>query len=166
MSPGESFVALFESMTMLTACLWVTGLILFAVEYFQPMRGLAYILGVLLLAAAFVSRVVYSTVGEAFFFLFITAIVLFATHAVSMYTQKRDWLRVARLKKVGERNRKYQTLVNSVGVANTPIDLTGNVVINDVNLVVSSEKPIPAGDKVRIVRFTPDKIIVENIDDK
>ena len=80
---------------------------------------------------------------------------------VSLATQKRDWLKVARLARAGERSGKYDSLVGSIGVANTPIDLIGNVTVNDVNLVVFSERPIGVGENVRIVKVTPDKIIVE-----
>ena len=68
------------------------------------------------------------------------------------------------MKRVGERSKRYGSLVGSAGVAITPIDLSGNVTVNDVNLAVYSEKPIPQGASVRIVRVDPDKIIVERIE--
>lgn len=161
MSPVESFVALFSSIGILPACLWVVGVILFSIEFFQPMRGISYMLGVVLLGAAFATRMLYGSAGEAFMFVLFTAVLLFAVHVVALATQKRDWLRVARMEKAGARSRKYDTLIDSIGVANTPIDLTGSVTVNDVNLVVFSDTPIGAGERVRIIGVTPEKIIVE-----
>lgn len=165
MSPIESFKELFGSINMLTVCLWITGLILFCIEFFQPMHGVAYSLGSGLLAAAFVSRMIYGSAGEAFVFVFITCVLLFCVHIVSMATQKREWLKVARIERAGARRRRYNALIDSVGIANTPIDLTGNATINDVNLVVYSETPIKQGERVRISEITPDKIIVERATD-
>lgn len=161
----QSFIALFESSTMLCVCLWITGFILFCIEFFQPMRGVAYVLGSALILCSFVTRMLYGSAGEAFFFVFLTSVLLFVVHISALATQKRDWLRVARMEKAGERRRKYGKLIDSVGVANTPIDLTGNVTINDVNLVVYSETPIMRGERVRITKITSDKIIVEKADD-
>ncbi len=164
MSLADSFAELFRSINMVTVCLWIAGFILFCVEFFQPMHGAAYCLGVLLLGAAFVTRTVYGSPGVAFMFVFITAIMLFGVHCVSLATQKRDWLRVARIEKAGERNRKYGSLAGGVGIANTPIIFTGNATINDINLIVYSESPIKQGEKVKIVKITPDKIIVTRVD--
>ena len=164
MSPSESFVALFDSINMLTVTLWITGFILFCVEFFQPMHGVSYGLGMGLLCAAFISRMIYGSAGEAFMFVLITCILLFAVHTVSIATQKRDWLCVARIERAGERRRKYAVLINSVGIANTPIDLSGNATINDVNLIVYSETPISQGDSVRITQITQDKIMVERVE--
>lgn len=163
MSPAQSFSSLFASMTMLTACLWITGLILFCVEFFQPMRGIAYALGAGLIVGAFVTRMIYGSAGEAFAFVLLTSVLLFAVHVVALITQKRDWLVAARLEKAGERRRRYGKLIDSVGIAVTPIDLTGNVTINDVNLVVYSDSPIEQGASVRITKITSDKILVERV---
>ena len=166
MTPAESFVRLFESITMVTVCLWITGFILFCVEFFQPMHGVAYALGTALFGAAFITRMIYGSAGEAFMFIFITAVLLFCVHCVSVATQKRDWLKVARIQKAGERKRRYGSLIDSVGIANTPIDLTGNATINDINLVVYSETPIQQGERVKISKITTDKIIVERVSDE
>lgn len=163
MTLAESFVALFDSTNMLTTCLWLTGLALFCIEYFQPVRGALYALGLGLIGTAFVTRIIYGSPGEAFMFVLLTSIVMFAVHVASLITNRRDWLRVARIEKVGARRRKYDTLIDSIGVANTPIDLTGNVTINDVNLVVYSETPIKQGEEVRITKITSDRIVVERI---
>ena len=151
---------------MLTVCLWITGIILFCVEFFQPMHGVSYALGMAIVVAAFVTRMVYGTPGEAFMFVFVTAVIIYCTHVVSMFTHKRDWLKVARMEKNDERSRKYGELAGSVGVTNTPIDLTGNATIAGVNLVVYSDSPIERGAAVRISKITPDKIIVERVDDE
>ncbi len=164
MGLGESFAALFDGTTILTVSLWVTGMILFAVEYFQPMRGIAYTIGLVLIGSAFVTHTVHGTPGEAFMFVFITAIMMFAVHAVSLGTHRRDWLKVARLEKAGERSRKYGSLIDRIGTASTPIDLTGNVTVNDINLVVYSESPIAQGETVRIIKVTHDKIMVERVE--
>lgn len=163
MSPTESFKELFGSINMLTVCLWITGFILFCIEFFQPMHGVAYSLGLGLLGAAFISRMIYGSAGEAFMFVMLTCVLLFCVHIVSIATQKRDWLKVARIERAGARRRRYNALIDSVGVANTPIDLTGNATINDINLVVYSETPIKQGERVRITGITPDKIIVERV---
>lgn len=163
MNPLESFVALFRDTNMLTVCLWVCGAILFCVEFFQPMHGAAYLFGGALLGAAFVSRVIYGDAGVAFFFILLTAVMLFAVHALSLFTQKRDWLRAARIEKADRRSRRLNSLVGSVGTAVTPIDLAGNVRIDDINLAVCSEKPIAAGETVRIVGVSGDKIMVETV---
>lgn len=163
MSPTESFKELFGSINMLTVCLWITGFILFCIEFFQPMHGVAYSLGLGLLGAAFISRMIYGSAGEAFMFVMLTCVLLFCVHVVSIATQKRDWLKVARIERAGARRRRYNALIDSVGVANTPIDLTGNATINDINLVVYSETPIKQGERVRITGITPDKIIVERV---
>ncbi|MDE6966956.1 MAG: hypothetical protein K2O94_08285 [Clostridiales bacterium] len=163
MSPTESFKELFGSINMLTVCLWITGFILFCIEFFQPMHGVAYSLGLGLLGAAFISRMIYGSAGEAFMFVMLTCVLLFCVHIVSIATQKRDWLKVARIERAGARRRRYNALIDSVGVANTPIDLTGNATINDINLVVYSETPIKQGERVRITEITPDKIIVERV---
>lgn len=165
MTPVESFVALFGSMDIATVCLWTTGFILFAVEYFRPLHGLMYSFGITLLGAAFSTRMIYGSPGEAFMFVFLTAILMFAVHIVSLATQKRDWLAVARMKKFDEINRRYGNLIGSVGTASTSIDLTGNVAIDDINLVVYSDKPVPKGERVKITKVTPDKIVVEQIDE-
>lgn len=164
MSIGESIVALIENSNILVVALWVTGMLLFFVEFFQPMRGVAYILGVLLIGAAFVVRMIIGSPGEAFIFVWATAVLMFVLHSVSLFANKRDWLKVARLKKAGERNRRYLSLIDSIGVAITPIDLSGNVTINDVNLAVYSDTPIQKGEKVRVVKVTQDKILVERAD--
>ena len=163
MSPTESFKELFGSINMLTVCLWITGFILFCIEFFQPMHGVAYSRGLGLLGAAFISRMIYGSAGEAFMFVMLTSVLLFCVHIVSIATQKRDWLKVARIERAGARRRRYNALIDSVGVANTPIDLTGNATINDINLVVYSETPIKQGERVRITGITPDKIIVERV---
>ncbi len=162
---AKSFSQLFDSMNMVTVCLWIVGFILFCVEFFQPMHGVMYILGGGLTAGAFVTRMVYGTAGEAFMFVLITAVLLFAVHCVSIATQKRDWLKVSRIEKAGERTRKYGSLIDHVGIANTSIDLTGNATINDVNLVVYSETPIKRGERVRITKITQDRITVERVDE-
>lgn len=159
----KSFVSLFAAANLLNVCLWTTGFILFSIEYFQPMRGVAYSLGLGLIGASFITHMIYGTAGEAFWFVFLTCVLMIAVHMVSLATQKRDWLKVARIARAGERSGKYDSLVGSVGVANTPIDLIGNVTVNDVNLVVFSERPIGVGENVRIVKVTPDKIIVEAV---
>ncbi|MDE7463529.1 MAG: hypothetical protein K2M48_00740, partial [Clostridiales bacterium] len=159
MTPVESFAALFGSLDIATVCLWTTGFILFAVEYFRPLRGLMYSLGITLFGAAFVIRMINGSAGEAFMYIFVTAVLMFIVHVISMATNRRDWLTVARMKKSNEINRRYGGLVGSVGVANTPIDLTGNVTIDDINLVVYSDNPIRQGEIVRITKVTPDKIV-------
>ena len=163
MTIAKSIVSLFSSMTMLTACLWITGMILFFFFFFQPMRGIAYLLGGGLIVGAFVTRMIYGSAGEAFIFVLLTSVLLFAVHVVALITQKRDWLAAARLEKAGERRRRYGKLIDSVGIAITPIDLTGNVTINDINLVVYSDSPIMQGESVRITKITSDKIIVERV---
>lgn len=165
MTPAQCFVELFSNMHMVTVCLWITGLILFCVEFFQPMHGVAYGVGIGLIAAAIVTRAVNGSAGIVFMFVLITAALLFAVHCVSLVTQKREWLKVARIEKAGARTRKYDMLMGAVGIANTPIDLTGNVTINDINIVVYSETPIERGAAVRVMQITPDKIIVERVDD-
>ncbi len=165
MDLGESFVALFQSANMLTVTLWVVGFLLFAAELFQPMRGISYTMGVALIITAFVTQMLHGSAGEAFMFILLTCVMVFGIHILALATQKRLWLNVSRLERAGERRRKYDSLIDSVGVANTPIDLTGNVTINDVNLVVYSEKPIAAGETVKITRVTSDKIIVERVSD-
>ena len=165
MTPIESFVELFGSMDIATVCLWITGFILFAVEYFRPMHGLMYSLGITLIGAAFATRMIYGSPGEAFMYVFLTAILMFAVHVVSLATQRRDWLAVARVKKSAEINRRYGNLIGSVGVASTSIDHTGNAAIDDVNLVVYSETPIQQGERVRITKVTPNRIVVEQIDE-
>ena len=166
MSLAQSFVALFSNIDMVSICLWITGFILFCIEFFQPMHGVAYALGVSLIGAAFCTRMVYGSAGEAFVFVLLTSVLLFAVHCVSLVTQRRDWLKVARMEKAGERSRKYSGLIDSIGIANTPIDLTGNATINDVNLVVYSFTPIMSGEKVKITKITQDKIIVERVDEE
>lgn len=165
MTPAQSFVELFASIDMVSLCLWITGFILFCIEFFQPMHGVAYALGVGLIGAAFGVRMVNGSAGEAFVFVLLTSVLLFGVHCVSLFTQKRDWLRVARMEKAGERSRKYGSLIDSIGIANTPIDLTGNATINDVNLVVYSFTPIMQGEKVKITKITQDRIVVERVDD-
>lgn len=165
MTLARSFSQLFESMHTVTVCLWIVGFILICVEFFQPMHGVMYALGGGMTAGAFVTRMIYGSAGEAFMFVFVTAVLLFAVHCVALATQKRDWLRVSRIERADERSRKYGSLIDSVGVANTPIDLTGNVTINDVNLVVYSETPIARGERVRIVKIAQDKITVERAGD-
>lgn len=164
MSIGESIIALCENSNILVVVLWITGLILFAVEFFQPMRGISYALGILLTVAAFTVRMIIGSPGEAFVFVWVTAVLMFVLHSVALFTKKRDWLRVSKMKRASERSKRYGSLVGSSGVAITPIDLSGNVTVNDVNLAVYSEKPIPQGANVRIVRVDPDKIIVERIE--
>jgi len=166
MSLSQSFVALFYSLNMLFVCLWTTGFVLFCIEFFQPMHGVAYSLGLGLIGAAFITRMIYGSAGEAFMFIFITSVLLYLVHVISLFTQKRDWLRVARIEKAGERRRRYDDLINSIGIANTPIDLTGNVTINNINLVVHSETPIAQGERVRITEIAHDKITVERVVDR
>lgn len=165
MTPVESFAALFGSIDIATVCLWVTGFILFAVEYFRPMHGLMYSFGITLFGAAFATRMTYGSPGEAFMYILITAVLMFAVHVVSLATQRRDWLAVARMKKSDEINRRYGNLIGSVGVASTEIDLTGNAAIDDLNLVVCSDTPIKQGERVRIINVTQNKIVVEQIDE-
>ena len=164
MSLAQSIVEIFSNIDMVSICLWITGFILFCIEFFQPMHNVAYILGVSLIGAAFCVRMVYGSAGEAFVFVSLTSVLLFAVHCVSLVTQRRDWLKVARMEKAGERSRKYGGLIDSIGIANTPIDLTGNATINDVNLVVYSFTPIMQGEKVKITKITQERIIVERVD--
>ncbi|MCM1367236.1 MAG: hypothetical protein NC184_00245 [Roseburia sp.] len=164
MTLGDSFSALFGSINIFTVCLWTVGLTLFCIEFFQPMRGVAYVLGSAAMCAAFVTRMLYGSAGEAYVFVLMTAVLIFAVHIVALGTQKRDWLRVARIEKAGERSRKFGNLIDKIGVATTDIDLTGSVTINDVNLVVYSDSRIAAGEKVRIVRVSHDRITVGRVD--
>lgn len=164
MTLAQSFEALFNNIDMVSMCLYITGLILFCIEFFQPMHGMAYLLGVSLIGAGFITRMLYGSAGEAFVFVLLTSILLFAVHCVSLYTTKRDWLKVARMERAGARSRKYGSLIDSVGVANTAIDPSGNATINDINLVVYSFTPIVRGAKVKITKITQDRIIVEPID--
>lgn len=165
MNIWESFVKLFQSANILTAALWVAGFVLFSIEFFQPMRKISYTVGVALLLTSFIMQMLHGSPGEAFIFVLLTCFVIFAVHVTSLAMQKRLWLSVSRLERAGERRRKYDSLIGSVGVANTPIDLTGNVTINDVNLVVYSESPIEAGESVRVTRVTSDKIMVECVEE-
>ncbi len=163
MSLSESFEALLAQSNILILCLWVTGFVLFAIEFFQPMRGVAYVLGVILIAAAFVLRMLYGSAGEAFVFVFVTTVLMFGVHVVSLAVQKRDWLRVSRMERSS--TRKYGTLVGSIGTANTPIDKTGNVTIGDLNLMVYSDSLIERGARVRVTSVTKDRITVESVKD-
>lgn len=161
MTLGQSIAALFNDVTILVMSLWITGIILFVIEFFQPMHGIAYGLGGGLLLMAFTSRMLYGSAGEAFAFIMITAFIILGVHMFSLSVQRRDWLYASRIEKVGERNRRYGSLIGSIGVTNTPIDNTGNVTVGDINLVVYSERAIEKGVRVRIVQVTPDRIIVE-----
>lgn len=163
MTFGESFVALFSSTDILTVCLWATGFILFVIEFFQPMHGVSYALGGSLMTASFVTRMLHGSAGEACVFVLLTAILLFGAHIAAL-AQKKDWLRVARIERAGARRRRYDSLIGSIGIANTAINLKGNATINDINLVVCSDKPIDQGERVIIVQVTPDKIVVERAD--
>lgn len=163
MSLGRSFAAIFNSSDILTTCLWVTGFILFCIEFFQPMHGVAYMMGGGLLGASFVVRMLHGSAGEAFVFVFMTSVLLFGVHIIAL-SQKRDWLRVARFERAGARRKRYSSYIGSIGIANTPIDLTGNVTINDVTLVVYSKNPIAQGERVIVVQVTSDKIVVERAD--
>lgn len=163
MKLGDSFSALFGSMNILTVCLWTVGFILFCIEFFLPMRGVAYALGSVVLCTAFITRMLYGSAGEAYAFVFLTAVIIFAVHIVALGTQKRDWLRVARIEKAGERSRRLGNLIDKIGVATTDIDITGSATINDVNLVVHSDSRISAGEKVRIVRVSHDRITVDRV---
>ena len=177
MDLGDSFYRLFSSPSILVLGLWTVGFVLFSIEYFQPMRGLMYVLGGTLVIAAFITRMLYGSAGEAFAFVLVTAVFMLVMHAASIATQKRHWLRAARsaptahIERLGERDRSRSALVRNsdalvgrTGVANTQIFHTGNVTVDDVNLVVTSETPIPTGARIKIVRVTADKIIVERID--
>ena len=163
MTFGESIAALFASTDILTVCLWATGFILFVIEFFQPMHGVAYALGGSLMTASLVTRMLHGSAGEAFVFVLLTAILLFGAHIAAL-AQRRDWLRVARIERADARRRRYGSLIGSIGIANTEINLTGNATINEVNLVVCSDKPIDQGERVIIVQVTPDKIVVERAD--
>ena len=158
MTFGESIAALFASTDILTVCLWATGFILFVIEFFQPMHGVGS-----LMTASFVTRMLHGSAGEAFVFVLLTAILLFGAHIAAL-AQRRDWLRVARIERADARRRRYGSLIGSIGIANTEINLTGNATINEVNLVVCSDKPIDQGERVIIVQVTPDKIVVERAD--
>lgn len=165
MGLGESFDALFSSANILTVCLWVGGIILFSIEFFQPMHKMSFSLGALLLVAAFVTRVIIGSPGEGFAFILMTCLMLYAFHLLSIVTQKRDWLKVSRLERAGEvKSRKLGSLVGKTGVAITVIDMTGSVNVDDVNLAVYSETPIAVGQRVRITRVSNDRITVEPID--
>lgn len=163
MSLSESFNALFAQSNILVLCLWITGFVLFSVEFFQPMRGAAYVLGVILIAAAFIVRMLYGSAGEAFVFVFVTTVLMFGVHVVALGTQKRDWLRVSRFERANA-TRKYGSLVGSIGIANTSIDRIGNVTIGDLNLMVYSDDPIERGQKVKVTGVTRDKITVQKVD--
>ncbi len=158
----SGLIELFGSANILTVGLWVTGTVLFAAEFFQPMHKLGYTLGLSLVAAAFVTQVLHGSAAQAFWFVFLTVIVMYAVHVVSIAICKRDWLNASRIERNSERSRKYGSLAaGSVGIASSPINLTGSATINDINLVVYSETPINVGERVRIARVTRDKIIVE-----
>ena len=162
MNVWSGFNELFSTASILTISLWVTGIVLFSAEFFQPMHKLGYVLGGSLIVAAFVTQAVHGSAAQAFWFVFLTVIVAYAVHVVSVAICKRDWLYASRLERASERSRKYGTLsAGSVGIASSPINLTGSATINDVNLVVYSETPIAVGERVRISRVTRDKIIVE-----
>ena len=155
-------VELFGTANILTISLWVTGIVLFAAEFFQPMHKLGYALGSSLIVAAFVTQAVHGSAAQAFWFVFLTVIVMYVVHVVSIAICKRDWLYASRLERANERSRKYGSLAaGSVGIASSAINLTGSATINDINLVVYSETPIGVGERVRITRVTRDKIIVE-----
>ena len=165
MSVFSGIVELIRSANILTISLWATGIVLFAAEFFQPMHKLGYTLGLSLVVASLVTHSFHGSAAQAFWFVFLTAIVIYAVHVVSVAICKRDWLRASRLEQASERSRKYGMLAaGSVGIASSPINLTGSATINDVNLVVYSETPISAGERVRISRVTRDKIIVERVD--
>lgn len=165
MSVWNSFVSLFYSSNMISLCLWATGLILFCLEFFQPMRKICYATGMTLIAAAFCVCVTDGSPATAFAFVLVTAACLFCVHIVALATQKRLWLGVARIERASISRRKYDSLINGTGIANTPIDTTGNVTVNDVNLVVHSDSPIAAGERVKIVRVDKDGIAVEKLRD-
>ncbi len=157
---GESVTALFSSASVLTICLWIMGFALFSIEMFQPMRRISYLLGLGLMTAAFVTHMIHGTPGEAFFLVLFTAIAIFTVHILSLATQKRDWLNVARMTRAGSRSRRLSSLVGAYGVASTAIAFTGNVIVNDINLVVYSETPIAIGERVCISEVTPERITV------
>ena len=163
MTLGESFVALFASTDILTVCLWAAGFVLFVIEFFQPMHGVAYSLGGSLMGASFITRMLHGSAGEAFVFVLLTAVLLFGAHVAAL-AQKKDWLRVAKIERANTSRKHYGSFVGSIGIANTAINLMGNATINDVNLVVCSETPIEQGERVIIVKVTPNKIMVERAD--
>ena len=129
------------------------------------MHKMSYTLGALMLVAAFVTQMIIGSPGEAFVFILLTCLAWYAVHLLSLVTQKRDWLKVSRLERAGEvKSRKLGSLVGKTGVAITVIDMTGSVNVDDVNLAVYSETPIPVGQRVRITRVSNDRITVEPID--
>lgn len=129
------------------------------------MRKIAYMTGLSLIVTAFVIGMIYGSPSAAFAFVALTAFCLFSVHIVALAAQKRLWLGVARLERASLNRRKYGSLIDGTGIANTPIDLTGSVTVNDVNLVVHSESPIAAGERVKIIRVDADRIMVEKIED-
>ncbi len=161
MSLTESITTLFGSSNILAICLWIAGIILFSIEFFQPMRGISYSIGGAVIITAFVLNAIHGSPGESFVFVFTSVLILFGLHIVALSTQKRDWLRVSRLERTGTvKSRKFGSLVGSIGIANSPIVFTGSVTVDDVNLVVYSEVPISAGERVRITKVSHDKITV------
>lgn len=160
---GKELAALFSDMSIAVVVLFVIGLALIAVEFFQPMYGIGAGSGtVLVFTAAIVRMLAYGTEGMLFFMLFFVSAVVLLTHALMLRLYKRDWLMqsVYAVDEPDSEDDVYSFLLSLEGVATTRIAGYGHMSINDVNFYVTSDEPIAKGERVRVVKVEGDKIFV------
>lgn len=164
---GDSFIELFDGMSITAFMCISLGLMFVIIEFFQTTNGIVAFLGGALIASGTVMRMLAGgTLGVLFWMVFLVSVVLFAAHTVALITQKRNWLVQSLTLAINEnpmaaRGAGYGYLKNLTGVATTDISLTGHVSINDVNFFVSSKTPIEKGTVVRVVDADGESIVVE-----
>lgn len=161
MDLGSCFAKLFMMFNTVTVTLWLVGLALLVLEFYQPTRKICALCGTLCLCASLAILAIQSTnIGVCFAFVFLTLILLFVVHLVMLVLQKGRWLIAAAGKNTGSHTKNYVSLVNREGVATTEINPTGHIAVGDTNLFVMCEQVVAAGEAVKIVRVTDDKIYV------
>ncbi len=166
---GNSFIELFEGMSVSAFMCLSLGLMLVIVEFFQTTNRFAAICGSVLIVAGTVIRMLADgSVGILFWITFSVAVILLVAHSVMLFTQKRNWLVHSLTLALDEspvmmRGAGYSYLKNLTGVATTDINLTGHVSINDVNFFVSSKTPIEKGSLVRVLDVDDENVFVERL---
>lgn len=164
MTLSESFTVLFSELNSISVSLWICGIVLIVIEFYQNCRGVSAILGTLCsIAACVVAVITTGSIGASFVFVFLTVIILYSAHVLMLATQKYRWLKTAAGKKSGH-TREYMHLINREGIATTEINPTGHIAVGDTNLFVSSVAAIEKGETVKIVTVADDKIIVKRAD--
>lgn len=176
MSFGAEFVTLFGGMSWIVAACLIVGLILVAIEMFQPGIGVFGILGGIFLVAGIAIRLAKgdgNPLAQLVIMLFFIVVILGAVFIVAVTTLKKGWLSKTPLVENGtavavghsDGTSDFSALVGKSGKALTSLRPAGKAEIDGVSYdVVAKDFFIDSGEDVLVESTEGVKISVKRAD--